>query len=114
MISTPQGWQSLSETQSGTHSPKCRNASRIAGSNGGKHCAIAFGFPGRLMMSERPRTPAVARDKMDVGATANDCARIVSPNPGNSRVITASVASGVTSRAAKPVPPVVIISGQSS
>ena len=90
------------------HSPfKCRIASRIAGTNIGKHSPIAFGLPGRLTIKVRPRVPAVERDKIAVGTRSKLRIRIASPNPGNSRSITARVASGVMSRADGPVPPVV-------
>ena len=66
------------------------------------------------MMSERPRTPASARDRMAVGTVAKLRIRIASPKPGSSLSITSRVASGVTSRSDGPVPPVVITSAQSS
>src|SRR5664280_708945 len=69
--------------------------------------AIAFGWPGRLMTSDLPRTTATWRDRMAVGTKARLMRRICSPKPGSSFVATASVASGVTSRGAGPVPPVV-------
>ena len=69
--------------------------------------AIAFGWPGRLMISARPRITATWRDRIAVGTNARPMRRICSPKPGISLVATASVASGVTSRGAGPVPPVV-------
>ena len=69
--------------------------------------AIAFGWPGRLMISALPRTTATWRDRIEVGTKARPMRRICSPKPGISLVATASVASGVTSRGAGPVPPVV-------
>ena len=68
---------------------------------------MALGRPGRLTMSVFPRMPAVWRERMAVGTCFKDAARISSPNPGSSFVQTAAVASGVTSRGAGPVPPVV-------
>jgi hypothetical protein len=47
-----------------------------------------------------------------VGTWRKEIARICSPNPGNILSQTASVASGVTSLGAGPVPPVVIITEQ--
>ena len=51
---------------------RCRRASRIAGNNIGRHSPTAFGFPGRLMMSDFPRVPAVARERIAVGTLAKD------------------------------------------
>mmetsp|Transcript_8718 Transcript_8718/g.26125 ORF Transcript_8718/g.26125 Transcript_8718/m.26125 type:complete len:205 (-) Transcript_8718:30-644(-) len=68
---------------------------------------IALGLPGRFIMSAFPRMPAVWRDRMAVGTCLRLIARICSPKPGIMRLHTASVASGVTSRGAGPVPPVV-------
>ncbi len=45
-----------------------------------------------------------------MGVLDNDALRINSPNPGTRRSQTRAVASGVTSRGAIPVPPVVITS----
>ena len=42
----------------------------MAGTSGGKHSAIAFGLPGRFMISDLPRTPAIARERIAVGHTA--------------------------------------------
>lgn len=52
-------------------------------------------------------SPAVCLDSTAVGTYLRLIARICSPYPGNMRSQTASVASGVTSRGAGPVPPVV-------
>ena len=71
-----------------------------------------LGCPGRLMMSVLPRMTAVCRDRMAVGTKFRLMARICSPKPGSSRSATARVASGVTSRGAGPVPPVVRIRWQ--
>ena len=56
--------------------------------------------------------PAVCRDRIAVGTCFRLSARIISPNPGISRVHAATVASGVKSRGAGPVPPVVKINAQ--
>src|SRR5258708_6010119 len=56
------------------------SASAIAGSNGGRHSAMALGLPGRFTIKVFPRTPAVARDKIAVRTLANETARITSPN----------------------------------
>src|SRR5205814_10332953 len=69
-----------------------------AGITASRHSRIAAGLPGRLMMSDWPRTPAVCRDRIAVGTDRSDTCRISSPNPGNIFSQTASVASGVTSR----------------
>src|SRR3990167_96893 len=69
--------------------------------------AIALGWPGRLMMRHWSRTTATWRERMAVGTKRRLIWRICSPKPGISLCATASVASGVTSRRAGPVPPVV-------
>jgi hypothetical protein len=69
---------------------------------------MLFGRPGRLTTSVRPQMPAVCRERIAVGTFSSDTFRISSPNPGSSFAHTRSVASGVTSRGAGPVPPVVI------
>ena len=75
---------------------------------------IAFGWPGRLMISARFRITATWRERIAVGTNARLTCRICSPNPGITLSPTASVASGVTSRAAGPVPPVVSTRSQPS
>ena len=67
----------------------------------------AFGLPGRLTISVLPRMPLTARESMARGVMVMLWARIASAMPGASLSSTARVASGVTSRGAKPVPPVV-------
>ena len=67
------------------------------------------GLPGRLTISVRPRMPLTPRESMACGVLASEAARIASAMPGASRSRTASVASGVTSREVRPVPPVVRI-----
>src|SRR5690242_16670915 len=59
------------------------------------------------MMSERLRTTATCRERIAVGTNTRLILRICSPNPGIILSAIASVASGVTSRGAGPVPPVV-------
>ena len=54
-----------------------------------------------------PRMPAAARESIARGVMARDAARMASGMPGVRRSQTARVASGVTSRGEKPVPPVV-------
>ena len=58
-------------------------------------------------MSALPRITATWRDRIAVGTNSRLMRRICSPKPGITRSATASVASGVTSRGAGPVPPVV-------
>ena len=65
-----------------------------------------FGEPGVLQINAWPRTPARPRDNRPSGLTR----RIASASPGASRSMTLAVPSGVWSRGAKPVPPVVTIS----
>ena len=83
----------------------------------GRPCSVSamdFGCPGRLTMSARPRMTAVWRDRMAVGTKRRLIWRICSPKPGITLSATASVASGVTSRGAGPVPPVVSTRSQPS
>ena len=53
------------------------------------------------------RMPQTPREIMAMGVCFNVSMRIASARPGASRSMTARVASGVLSRGAKPVPPVV-------
>ena len=69
----------------------------------------AFGLPGRLTISVFPRMTDTARESIARGVMASEAARMASAMPGARRVATAMVASGVTSRGPKPVPPVVRI-----
>ena len=69
-----------------------------------------FGLPGRFTMIAAPRVPQTARLNGDIGVRFNPSLRITSGIPGISRSQMASVASGVTSRFATPVPPVVTTS----
>ena len=95
-------------------------AAKMPGTGGaisGRPCsvsAIAFGWPGRLRISARPRITPTWRDRIAVGTKRRPIWRICSPKPGISRSATASVASGVTSRGAGPVPPVVSTRSQRS
>src|SRR5882672_2825209 len=59
------------------------------------------------MMRAPLRTTATCRERIAVGTNSRLILRICSPNPGIALSATASVASGVTSRTAGPVPPVV-------
>src|SRR5260370_12017896 len=79
----------------------------MAGKTARRQSRMALGFPGKFTSSDLPRTPATWRERMAVGTNFSDRARICSPNPSSSLSQTASVASGVTSRRAGPVPPVV-------
>ena len=67
----------------------------------------AFLLPGRLTMSVCPTTPQTARESMACGVLASDAALIASASPGAALSISIEVASGVTSRGEKPVPPTV-------
>jgi hypothetical protein len=73
---------------------------------------IAFGCPGKLMIRQLLRTTASCRERIAVGTYFRLTARICSPKPGITLSATAKVASGVTSRGAGPVPPVVSTSEQ--
>lgn len=84
----------------------------MAGNTASRHSRMALGLPGRLTMRVLPRMPAVCRERMAVGTYWRLVARMSSPNPGIIFSHTASVASGVTSRGAGPVPPVVTIRQQ--
>ncbi len=72
------------------------------------------GEPGRLTTSVPPRRPATPRESSACGVRAIASVRMASARPGASRSMNASVASGVTSRGAKPVPPVVSTSNTPS
>ena len=69
----------------------------------------AFSEPGRLMMRLVPLVPATARESMARGVTLRLSTHIATGIARISRSSTASVASGVTSRGERPVPPVVRI-----
>src|SRR5581483_8220882 len=75
---------------------------------------IDFGWPGRLMIRLLPRITPTCRDRIAVGTKCRLIWRICSPKPGITLSATATVASGVTSRRAGPVPPVVRIRWQAS
>ena len=77
-----------------------------------RHSSTALALPGRLTISVRLHIPAAARLSMARGVTCIERARIASAMPGASRSMTARVASGVTSRSEKPVPPVVATSAR--
>src|SRR5262249_45190138 len=98
-----------------TYGPSIRSMQYgIAGNTASRQSRIALGLPGRFTISDFPRTPAICRDRMAVGTTFSDTARIRSPKPSRTLSQTASVASGVTSRRAGPVPPVVTTRQQPS
>mmetsp|Transcript_4571 Transcript_4571/g.11925 ORF Transcript_4571/g.11925 Transcript_4571/m.11925 type:complete len:213 (+) Transcript_4571:706-1344(+) len=85
----------------------------IAGKTAFKHVRTAAGFPGKVTTRLLPQIPAVCLDKMAVGTpSASEALLISSPKPGRSFAHTRSIASGVTSRNAGPVPPVVTIRAQ--
>ena len=67
----------------------------------------AFLLPGRFTISVRFRIPATSLERQPLGVMRMLSARMASGIPGVARSITANVASGVTSRGEKPVPPVV-------
>lgn len=77
-----------------------------------RHSTAPLGFPG----SARTRAPSTIaarlRERMELGVSFIDSARITSPNPGTSTRMIARIASGVTSRGPMPVPPVVRIKPQ--
>src|SRR5688572_21680361 len=70
--------------------------------------------PGRFTTSVVPRSPAMPRESKPCGVFAIASARIASGIPGTRLSITEAVASGVTSRGATPVPPVVSTSDASA
>ncbi len=78
-----------------------------SGSSASRPLRTAPGLPGRLTIRQPPTTPALPRDSAANGVSAAARARRCSAIPGASRSTTSSVASGVTSRGARPVPPVV-------
>ena len=80
-----------------------------AGITAPRHSRIARGCPGRLIINDLSRIPAVWRLRIAVGTFSSETLRISSPKPGNIFSHTSPVASGVTSRTAGPVPPVVTI-----
>src|SRR5574344_1513177 len=79
----------------------------IAGKTASKHSLIDFGFPGSFTIKELPLRPGVCLDEIAVGTYCKLTLLISSPNPGIILSQTVSVASGVTSLNAGPVPPVV-------
>ena len=74
-----------------------------------RHSEEAFLLPGRLMINVEFRIPAVNRDNIAMGVILSDFDIIQCTNPGVSLSNIDLVASGVTSRLANPVPPVVKI-----
>jgi hypothetical protein len=86
----------------------------IAGNTACMLVRIEAGRPGKLTIRLDARMPAVWRDRIAVGTCFKLSERISSPNPGISRVHAATVASGVRSRDAGPVPPVVKINAHRS
>ena len=86
-------------------SSACGSTGRIAAN---EPCA-PDGLPGRFTISVAPSVPHTARLSAANGVCSKPSARIRSANPSTSRSHTSRVASGVTSRAVSPVPPVVTI-----
>mmetsp|Transcript_14118 Transcript_14118/g.25500 ORF Transcript_14118/g.25500 Transcript_14118/m.25500 type:complete len:261 (-) Transcript_14118:71-853(-) len=79
------------------------------GSSVVRFCRTARGLPGRFAIRVAPQRPTTARDSGARGSSACACIASAVMSPGARRSTTARVASGVTSRGAKPVPPVVRI-----
>ncbi len=93
-----------------SRSSACGNSGRIAASE----LFAPAGLPGRFTISVAPSVPHTARLSAASGVCRNPSARIRSAIPSISRSQTSLVASGVTSRAANPVPPVVTINPEAS
>jgi len=74
----------------------------------------AFGLPGRFRINDEPQMPHRPRLRAARGVFFAPSLRMRSGMPSTRRPQTARVASGVTSRAAMPVPPVVTISGNAA
>ena len=68
--------------------------------------------PGRLTTSVRPTTPAVPRESSPCGVFATSRRAAPRRSPAPRAASTVRVASGVTSRGARPVPPVVSTSAR--
>ncbi len=60
--SNDRGWEA------DIYSLRCLRHSRMAGKSGGRHSAIALGFPGKFIIRLWPATPATARERIAVGA----------------------------------------------
>ena len=69
----------------------------------------AFSLPGKLTTYWKPFMPAAPREKTALGVSSRERRRRYSAMPGMARSQKAAVASGVLSRGAGPVPPVVRI-----
>ena len=74
-----------------------------------KFSLTPLGLPGRFTIRLEPRIPTTALETMAWGVFLRLSALMASEKPGTSFSITFNVASGVTSRGLKPVPPVVRI-----
>ena len=70
-----------------------------------RHSVAPLVDPGKLIINEFFLVPAAGRLKAAWGVILSDSVSIDTSKPGASRSRTALVASGVTSRGAKPVPP---------
>ena len=78
-----------------------------AGSRNERFSCTALGLPGRLTISVLARMAATARVSMARGVYCRLLATMAAGIPGTIRSAISQVASGVQSRGAKPVPPVV-------
>jgi hypothetical protein len=99
---TPSGWGAAGSANS------C-NACESTGSTAHSEVTAPRAAPGTFTISALPRTPQTPRLNTANGVSFSPSARICSANPSSNRVQTAQVASGVTSRTVRPVPPVVTI-----
>ena len=72
-------------------------------------CSAPAGLPGKFKTRDVPKLAQTPRESAAKGVCFIPACRITSPTPSMMRSQTARVASGVTSRAAMPVPPVVTI-----
>src|ERR1051326_5268786 len=72
-----------------------------------RHSTAPLGLPGKQITSDLSTITARFRERMAFLVSFIDSSRITSPNPGSSRTAISRTASGVTSRNATPVPPVV-------
>ena len=75
-----------------------------------KFSSAALGLPGRFIMRDLFLMPAAALDKIERSVYFIVSILMASGMPGTIFSHTATVASGVTSLGAKPVPPVVTMS----
>ncbi len=88
-------------------SPAAFDGSATAGSTAPRHSRTALGLPGRFKISAPPRVPHTARDTAAREVLARLTMVMALSKPAMRFSMTRKVASGVTSRGATPVPPVV-------